>query len=109
MSWDELLQEGEKTVSLVRSGLNKRGFLTVDSVKTIYGTDEDIPIFNSKLEKIFWISVKTVYGQVENPKIIKFPGWMAGEIDSKHLFAHLLSFSHSKVLHFENVFLLTTV
>lgn len=83
MNWDEFFQEGEQTVRIVREGLKKRGFITGDSVRTIYGTDEDIPIFNEQGEKLFWLSVKTVYGQVENPKNIKYPGWMCGEIDSK--------------------------
>ena len=83
MSWDNFLKEGEETVKIVCQGLHKRGFVTGESLKTIYGTDEDIPIFNSNREKLFWISVKTVYGQVENPQQTNFPGWMCGEVDSK--------------------------
>lgn len=83
MSWDQLLKEGEETVKIIRDGLKKRGFLAGESVKTIYGTDEDIPILNTQGNKLFWLSVKTVYGAVENPKETNFPGWMCGEIDSK--------------------------
>lgn len=83
MTWDELLKEGDETVKIVRAGLTKRGFLTGDSLKTIYGTDEDIPIFNGQGEKLFWVSVKTVYGNIDDPKKINFQGWMCGEIDSK--------------------------
>jgi hypothetical protein len=83
MSWDELVNEGNETVKIIRLGLNKRGFITGDSCKTVYGTDEDIPIFNNRGDKLFWISVKTAYGKITDPKKINFPGWMCGEIDSK--------------------------
>lgn len=83
MTWDDLLKEGDESVRIVREGLNKRGFITGNSLKTIYGTDEDIPLFNNQGEKLFWISVKTAYGNITNPKKINFPGWMCGEIDSK--------------------------
>ncbi len=83
MSWDELLKEGEKTVNIVKKGLIKRGLKAGNSIKTTYGTDEDIPIYNNQGDKLFWLSVKTVYGKVENPLKINFIGWMCGEVDSR--------------------------
>ncbi len=55
MSWDELLKEGDETVRMVRSGLTKRGFLTGDSLKTIYGTDEDIPILKRVENNVLFV------------------------------------------------------
>jgi hypothetical protein len=63
MSWDELANEGNETVKIIRLGLNKRGLITGDSCKTVYGTDEYIPIFNTFINPDLTIlsEVKVLY------------------------------------------------
>lgn len=84
--WELFLQEGDKAVEKVMLGLRKRGIKAGRSIGTQFGTDEDIPIYDHNDKKIFWISVKTVYGIVNDPwndLPANYKGWMCGEVESK--------------------------
>ncbi|MBO1347858.1 MAG: hypothetical protein EBE86_011180 [Hormoscilla sp. GUM202] len=86
MTWEELLAEGDEAVKIVRKGLRRRGINAGESIVTQFDTDEDIPVYDTSGKKIFWISVKTVYGSITDP-IEQMPpnykGWMCGEVESK--------------------------
>ncbi|MEA5554498.1 hypothetical protein VB713_26550 [Anabaena cylindrica UHCC 0172] len=84
--WEKFLSEGKKAVEIVRRGLINRGINAGEPRITEFGTDEDIPVYSSDNQRqLFWISVKSVSGLVENPKILPFgyQGWMCGEVESK--------------------------
>jgi hypothetical protein len=84
--WEKLLAEGKHAVEIVRRGLRNRGINIGESIITEFGTDEDIPVYSTDNQrKLFWISVKSVSGRVENPYILPFGyrGWMCGEVESK--------------------------
>jgi hypothetical protein len=61
-------------------------FLTNSTIKTRFGTDEDIPVYDREENKLFWISVKSVSRAIKDP-IGQMPpnykGWMCGEVESK--------------------------
>lgn len=82
----DLLGEGDAAVKTVRKGLIKRGIKAGESIMTQFNTDEDIPIYDEFDNKIFWISVKTVYLDIRDP-VTELPngylGWMCGEVESK--------------------------
>jgi hypothetical protein len=85
-NWKTFLSEGDKAVEKIMLGLHKRGIRCGKSISTQFGTDEDIPVYDHNNKKIFWISVKTVYGNIENPwKDLpkSYKGWMCGEVESK--------------------------
>jgi len=86
MNWEKFLAEGEKAVTLVREGLKKRNINAGKPILTTFQTDEDIPVYNVRGDKLFWISVKTVTGHIRDP-IKQMPsnykGWMCGEVESK--------------------------
>ncbi|WYL93187.1 MAG: hypothetical protein HEQ35_04335 [Gloeotrichia echinulata IR180] len=84
--WEKLLAEGNRAVEIVRRGLRNRGINAGESIITEFGNDEDIPVYNKDNQrKLFWISVKSVSGRVENPRILPvgYQGWMCGEVESK--------------------------
>lgn len=83
--WEQLLLEGKRAVEIVRKGLMNRGINAGKSILTEFGTDEDIPVYNTNNQHQFWISVKSVSGRVDNPYIlpIGYKGWMCGEVESK--------------------------
>jgi hypothetical protein len=84
--WEKFLAEGKRAVEIVRIGLRSRGINARGSIITEFGTDEDIPVYSTDNQrKLFWISVKTVSGQVENPRVLPvgYRGWMCGEVESK--------------------------
>lgn len=86
MNWSKFLAEGERAVKIVRAGLRKRGINAGDSIITPFSTDEDVPVFDSNGNKLFWISVKSVSGSIDNPERQMPPnykGWMCGEVESK--------------------------
>lgn len=86
MNWEKFLAQGEKAVLVVRSGLIKRNINAGLSIKTGFNTDEDIPVYDNCGNKLFWISVKSVSGNMIDP-IRQMPsnykGWMCGEVESK--------------------------
>jgi len=86
MTWEQFLAEGDYAVTLIRNGLRKRGINTGESIVTQFNTDEDIPVYDNLGNKIFWISVKTVFQSITDP-IRQIPpgykGWMCGEVESK--------------------------
>ncbi|WP_341739472.1 hypothetical protein [Microcoleus sp. CAWBG640] len=86
MTWEEFLAEGDYAVTLIRNGLRKRGINAGESFVTQFNTDEDIPVYDNLGNKIFWISVKTVFQSITDP-IRQIPpgykGWMCGEVESK--------------------------
>jgi len=86
MNWEQFLAEGERAVRVVREGLKKRGINAGESIKTVFNTDEDIPVYDRYKNKLFWISVKAVSGKVEDT-VRQIPsnyrGWMCGEVESK--------------------------
>lgn len=86
MNWEAFLAEGEKAVIIVLNGLRKRNIKASSSIKTKFGTDEDIPVYDPQGNKLFWISVKSVSGAITDP-IGQMPpnykGWMCGEVESK--------------------------
>ena len=86
MTWERFLSEGERAVQIVREGLRKRNFRAGESIRTVFNTDEDIPIYAQSGQKLFWISVKAVSGQIRDP-IRQMPpnyrGWMCGEVESQ--------------------------
>ena len=86
MNWERFLAEGEKAVTIVRAGLRKRNINAGESIVTQFNTDEDVPVYDDKGNKLFWISVKSVSGSIEDP-IRQMPssykGWMCGEVESK--------------------------
>lgn len=47
MNWERFLAEGERAVRVVREGLRKRGINVGEPITTVFGTDEDIPVFES--------------------------------------------------------------
>ncbi|PMB53863.1 hypothetical protein CEN39_02115 [Fischerella thermalis CCMEE 5201] len=84
--WEKFLAEGKQAVEIVRRGLRNRGINAGESVITEFGTDEDIPVYTSDNQrKLFWISVKSVSGKVEDPRVLPlgYKGWMCGEVESK--------------------------
>ncbi|MFM5980286.1 MAG: hypothetical protein ACKO9I_07095 [Sphaerospermopsis kisseleviana] len=85
--WENFLAEGKRAVEIVRRGLINLGInASSESRITEFGTDEDIPVYSSDNQRLlFWISVKSVSGLVENPRIlpIGYKGWMCGEVESK--------------------------
>jgi hypothetical protein len=84
--WEKLLAEGKRAVEIVHLGLKNRGINAGESIITEFGTDEDIPVYSTNNQhKLFWISVKSVSGRIENPHILPvgYKGWMCGEIESK--------------------------
>ncbi|MFK0734075.1 MAG: hypothetical protein ACFKPT_18980 [Gloeotrichia echinulata GP01] len=84
--WEKLLAEGNRAVEIVRRGLRNRGINAGESIITEFVTDEDIPVYSADNQrKLFWISVKSLSGRVENPQILPFnyQGWMCGEVESK--------------------------
>jgi hypothetical protein len=84
--WERFLAEGKQAVEIVRKGLVNRGIDARESILTEFGTDEDIPVYeNISQNKLFWISVKSVSGQINDPHILPvgYRGWMCGEVESK--------------------------
>jgi hypothetical protein len=86
MNWEDFLAEGELAVRLVREGLRKRNVNAENPRITEFNTDKDIPVFDREGNQLFWISVKSVSGNIEDP-ISQMPanyrGWMCGEVESK--------------------------
>lgn len=85
-NWENFLFEGKRAVEIVCRGLRKRGVNARESIITEFGTDEDIPVYSSDSQrKLFWISVKSVVGRVEDPGVLPvgYKGWMCGEVESK--------------------------
>ncbi|MDV2994445.1 MAG: hypothetical protein N4J56_004099 [Chroococcidiopsis sp. SAG 2025] len=86
MNWSRFLAEGERAVRIVRSGLRRRGINVGDSIITSFNTDEDLPVYDCNENKLFWISVKAVSGEIADP-VRQMPpnykGWMCGEVESK--------------------------
>ena len=85
MKWEELKGEGDVAVKKVCDGLEKRGINVGKSIMSQFGTDEDIPVYDSLGNKLFWISVKSVPGNTTDPKKLPpgYKGWMCGEVESK--------------------------
>ncbi|MBN3894223.1 MAG: hypothetical protein V7L14_21370 [Nostoc sp.] len=85
MNWEELKSEGDVAVKKVCDGLEKRGINVGKSIMSQFGTDEDIPVYDSLGNKLFWISVKSVPGNTTDPKKLPpgYKGWMCGEVESK--------------------------
>jgi hypothetical protein len=85
MNWEELKSEGDVAVKKVCDGLEKRGINVGKSIMSQFGTDEDIPAYDSLGNKLFWISVKSVPGNTTDPKKLPpgYKGWMCGEVESK--------------------------
>jgi hypothetical protein len=84
--WERFLSEGKQAVEIVRKGLIYRGINARESILTELGTDEDIPVYDSNNQnKLFWISVKSVSIQINDPHILPvgYRGWMCGEVESK--------------------------
>jgi hypothetical protein len=86
MNWQQFLTEGDKAVKIVRDGLRKRNINAGEPILTIFNTDEDVPIYDNNRNKLFWISVKSVSGYIQDP-ITQIPsnykGWMCGEVESR--------------------------
>lgn len=86
MSWEQFLAEGERAVKIVRQGLKKRQINVGESLTTVFGTDEDIPVYDFQGSQLFWISVKAVSGKIQDPvnqMPSNYKGWMCGEVESK--------------------------
>lgn len=86
MNWERFLAEGERAVRVVREGLRKRGINVGESMTTVFNTDEDIPVYDQQGNKLFWISVKAVSGEIKDPvrqMPSNYKGWMCGEVESK--------------------------
>jgi len=86
MNWNNFLAEGEKAVRLVREGLRKRNINAGEPIITPFQTDEDIPVYDAMGNKLFWISVKMVSGDIRDPSQqmpSNYKGWMCGEVESK--------------------------
>ena len=86
MNWDRFLAEGEKAVRIIREGLRKRNINAGEPILTKFNTDEDIPVYDNLNNKLFWISVKSVSGNITDPirqMPAKYLGWMCGEVESK--------------------------
>jgi len=85
MNWNKFLKEGDEAVEKVYKGLIKRGINAGTSILTEFNTDEDIPVYDSSGQKIFWISVKSVGKKIVDPKNTpgNFQGYLCGEVESK--------------------------
>ncbi len=85
MNWEEFKREGDVAVKKVCEGLERRGINAGKSIMSQFGTDEDIPVYDSLGNKLFWISVKSVRGNITDPKKLppSYKGWMCGEVESK--------------------------
>jgi len=85
MNWEEFKREGDVAVQKVCEGLKRRGINAGKSIMSQFGTDEDIPVYDNLDNKLFWISVKSVSGNITEPKKLPsgYKGWMCGEVESK--------------------------
>jgi hypothetical protein len=85
MNWSNFLKEGDEAVEKVYRGLIRRGINAGKSILTEFNTDEDIPVYDSSGNKIFWISVKSVGRKIVDPKNPpgNRQGYLCGEVESK--------------------------